>query len=72
MAWDGLAGGPAGGGVFAPAGDLDGLAAAREVQAADVRGLQGPGLGACPLSRARPPSGTCRQGRALTCACSSG
>ena len=29
-----------------PAGDLDGLAGVREVQAADVGGLQGPGLGA--------------------------
>src|SRR5450631_2509195 len=43
---DGLAGGPAGGGVFPPAGDLDGLAGAGEVEAADVRGLQGAGLGA--------------------------
>src|ERR1700690_3147546 len=42
----GLAGGPAGGGVFPPAADLDGLAGAREVQAADVRGLEGAGLGA--------------------------
>src|SRR5580693_114898 len=43
---DGLAGGPAGGGVLAPAGDLDGLAGVREVQAANVRGFQGAGLGA--------------------------
>src|SRR5450755_4887255 len=43
---DGLAGGPAGGGVLPPAGDLDGLAGAGEVQAADVGSLQGPGLGA--------------------------
>src|ERR1035437_10496865 len=43
---DGLAGGPAGGGVLPPAGDLDGLAGVREVQEADVGGLQGPGLGA--------------------------
>ena len=43
---DGLAGGPAGGGVLPPPGDLDGLAGMREVQAADVRGLQGAGLGA--------------------------
>ena len=40
---DGLAGGPAGGGVLPPAGDLDGLAGVREVQAADVGGLQGAG-----------------------------
>src|SRR5712664_601291 len=43
---DGLTGGPAGGGVFPPAGDLDGLAGVREVQVADVGGLQGAGLGA--------------------------
>ena len=43
---DGLAGGPAGGGVLPPAGDLDGLAGGRESQAADVGGLQGAGLGA--------------------------
>src|SRR6266568_4950691 len=43
---DGLAGGLAGGGVVPPAGDLDGLAGVREVQAADVGGLQGAGLGA--------------------------
>src|SRR6266700_3524586 len=43
---DGLAGGLAGGGVLAPAGDLDGLAGMREVQAADVGGLDGAGLGA--------------------------
>jgi hypothetical protein len=33
---DGLAGGPAGGAVLPPAGDLEGLAGVREVQAADV------------------------------------
>src|SRR5436309_1520480 len=43
---DGLAGDPAGGGVLPPAGDLDGLTGMREVHAADVRGLQGAGLGA--------------------------
>src|SRR5450631_2783839 len=43
---NGLAGGLAGGGVLAPAGDLDGLAGAGEVQAADVSGLQGAGLDA--------------------------
>src|SRR6516165_9321830 len=43
---DGLAGDLAGGGVLPPAADLDGLAGTREVQAADVRGLQGPGLDA--------------------------
>jgi hypothetical protein len=72
---DGLAGGPAGGGVLPPAGDLDGLAGVREVQAADVGGLQGPGLRRlrpCPVSRVELPAGTCRQGRALTRACSSG
>ena len=42
----GLAGDLPGGGVFAPAGHLDGLADAGEVQAADMGGLQGPGLGA--------------------------
>ena len=41
---DGLAGGLPGGGVLPPAGDLDGLAGAREVQAFDVRGLEGAGL----------------------------
>src|SRR5271154_1336540 len=42
----GLAGGPAGGRVLPPAGDLDGLAGVREVQAADVNSLQGAGLDA--------------------------
>src|SRR5689334_3398544 len=42
---DGLAGGLSGGGLLPPAGDLDGLAGMREVQVADVGGLQGPGLG---------------------------
>jgi hypothetical protein len=42
----GLTGGLAGGGVLAPAGDLDGLAGAGEVQPADVGGLQGAGLDA--------------------------
>ena len=72
---DGLAGGPAGSGVLPSAGDLDGLAGVREVQAADVGGLQGPGLRRlrpCPVSRVELPAGTCRQGRALTRACSSG
>src|SRR6266853_3665562 len=41
---DGLAGGLAGGGVLAPAGDLDGLAGPGEVQPADMSGLQGAGL----------------------------
>ena len=36
---DGLAGGPAGGGVPPPTGDLDGLAGSGEVQEADVGGL---------------------------------
>ena len=39
------AGGLAGGGDLAPTGDLDGLADVREVRAADVGGLDGPGLG---------------------------
>src|ERR1039457_2078851 len=43
---DGLAGGLAGGDVLPPAGDLDGLAGAREVQALDVGGLEGAGLDA--------------------------
>src|SRR5438876_119831 len=43
---DGLTGGLPGGGVAPPPGDLDGLAGMREVQAADVGGLQGAGLGA--------------------------
>src|SRR5580658_8985563 len=42
----GLAGDLAGAGVLAPAGDLDGLTGPGEVQAADVGGLHGPGLGA--------------------------
>jgi hypothetical protein len=41
---DGLPGGLPGGGVLAPAGDLDGLAGVGEVQPADVSGLQGAGL----------------------------
>ena len=48
---DGLAGGPAGGGVLAPAGDLDDLAGVREVQAADVGGFQ-----ACGSRRGRAPA----------------
>src|ERR1035441_1344494 len=43
---DGLAGGPAGGGVLPAAGDLDGLAGMGEVQVTDVGGFQGAGLGA--------------------------
>jgi hypothetical protein len=54
---DGLAGGPAGGGVLAPAGDLDGPAGVREVQAADVGGLQGAGLGTAVPSVAGRTSG---------------
>src|SRR5690348_13190310 len=50
-----LAGDPAGGDLLPPPGDLDGLAGMREIQAADVGGLQGAGLGA-----AVPPSpGSC-------------
>src|ERR1039458_6065287 len=41
---DGLAGGLAGGCVLPPAGDLDGLAGAGEIQALDVRGLESAGL----------------------------
>ena len=71
---DGLAAGLAGGGVLPPPGDLDGLAGVREVQAADVGGLQGAGLDAAVPgpSRAVLPPGTCRQGSALIRACSSG
>ena len=43
---DGLARDLAGAGVLPPAGDLDGLPGVREVQAADVSGLERPGLGA--------------------------
>src|SRR5947207_3393807 len=53
----GLAGGPAGGGVLAPAGDLDGLAGVREVQAADMGGLHGAGLGAAVPSLAGDGAG---------------
>src|SRR5689334_4847298 len=42
----GLARDPAGGDLLTPAGDLDGLAGVREVQAGDVGGLDGAGLGA--------------------------
>ena len=42
----GLAGDLPGAGVLAPAGDLDGLAGMGEVQAADMGGLHGAGLGA--------------------------
>jgi hypothetical protein len=57
---NGLTGDPADRGVLPPAGDLDGLAGMREVQAADVRGLQGPGLGA-----AVPGAAGCAAGRYL-------
>src|SRR5439155_6128787 len=43
---DRLPGDLAGGGVLPPSGDLDGLAGAGKVQAADVGGLQRAGLGA--------------------------
>src|SRR6478672_6704567 len=43
---DGLTAGLAGSGILPPSADLDGLAGAGEVQAADVRGPQGPGLDA--------------------------
>ena len=70
---DGLAGDLPGGSVLPPAGDLDGLAGAGEAQAADVRGLEGAGLGAAvPGVAGRLPAGTCRQGSALTRAYSSG
>ena len=42
----GFTGGLAGGGVLAPAGDLDGLAGMREVQAVGMGGLEGAGLDA--------------------------
>ncbi len=54
---NGLAGGPAGGGVLPPPGDLDGLTGAGEVQAADVRGFQGAGPGAAVPSLAGCSSG---------------
>src|ERR1035441_1101554 len=59
---DGLAGDLAGGGVLPPAGDLDGLAGVREVQAADVGGLHGarldaavPGVAGDAAGRHLPP-----------------
>ncbi len=68
---DGLADGLAGGGVAPPAGDLDGLAGAGELQVADVGALQRAGLGAAaPGLAAGNAAGTCRQGRALIRACS--
>ena len=70
---DGLAGDLPGRGILPPAGDLDGLAGVREVQAADVGGLQGAvSVRPCPVSRAVLPPGTCRQGSALIRACSNG
>jgi hypothetical protein len=58
---DGLTGDLAGGGVFPPAGDLDGLAGAGEIQAADVSGLQGAvSVRPWPVSRVTLPAGTCR------------
>lgn len=69
----GLAGDLARGGALPRAGDLDGLAGMREVQAADVGGLQGAvSMRPCPAPRVTLPAGTCRQGSALTRACSSG
>src|SRR6266568_4584062 len=53
----GLAGGLAGGDVLAPAGDLDGLAGAGEVQPADVGGLEGAGLDAAVPSVAGDAAG---------------
>ena len=70
---DGLAGDLAGGGVLPPAGDLDGLAGAGEVQVADVGGLQGAGLGSAVPGLAGGDAGRyLPQGRALIRACSSG
>jgi hypothetical protein len=67
---DGLAGDLAGGGVLPPAGDLDGLAGAGEVQVADVGGLQGAGLGAAVPGLAGGDAGRyLPQGRALIWAC---
>ena len=61
---DGLAGGLAGGGALAPAGDLDGLAGVRKVQAADVICLQGAGLDTAVPGLADGEAGrTCRQGK---------
>jgi hypothetical protein len=70
---DGLAGDRPGGRVLPPAGDLDGLAGAGEVQAANVSGLEGAGLKtAVPGVAGSAAAGTCCQGRALTRAYSSG
>ena len=70
---DGLPGGPAEGGVLPPAVDLDGLAGVREVQAGDVGGLRGAGLGAAVPPLAGEATGRhLRQGRTVSWACSSG
>jgi len=70
---DGLAGDLAGGCVLPPAGDLDGLAGAGEIQAPGVRGLESAGLQtSVPASRVTLPAGTSRQGSVLTRAYSSG
>ena len=71
---DGLPGDLPGGRVLPPAGDLEGLAGPGEVQAANVRSLEGAGLSVrpCPVSRVTLPAGTCRQGSALIWAYSSG
>jgi hypothetical protein len=60
---DGLARGLAGGGVLPPAGDLDGLTGAGELQAADVGGLPGPGLGAAVSPLAGSASSRCHAPR---------
>jgi hypothetical protein len=69
---DGLAGALAGGGVFPPPGDLDGLASVGEVQAADGGSFRvRVSIRPCPVSRVELPAGICRQGGALIRACSS-
>jgi hypothetical protein len=68
----GLAGGLAGGGVLPPAGDLDGLPGVREVQVADVAGLEGAGLeAAVPGAAGRAGDRYLPPGQALTRACRS-
>ena len=69
----GLARGLPGGRVLPPAGDLDGLAGAgkpRPLTWAVFRARVS--VRPCPAPRVVLPADTCRQGRALTRACSSG
>jgi hypothetical protein len=75
---DGLPRGLARSAVLVPAGDLDGLAGVREVQAADVGGLQGAGLGAAvpglagdAVGRYLPPGQRPLSARAAPASCAS-